>query len=251
MLRVETPSVAPAKGGLLNLAQINGATPSHFTVDGITFFDSTLGPVRLYETGVDKLFDADLEVAVDNQFTVYKGYQANLVSPKDAMAEAERLFTAGESVAVEEAIQALVLNVAATDITPTPGTPVTPTMALGLLEQHAGETFAALPLLHTNRFGVVALGSHARHDGDNGRIYTRQGTPVANGAGYGTTGPGAVEAGAGEFWMYVTGPIVFWRDAQPTSVTGGDHKTNLVTALVERTYTAHAYQFAAAILATV
>jgi hypothetical protein len=212
LLTVEAPTFAPAKGGLLAVANVIPGANGHI-LSGVVYDSPVCGTARALGDWCDpdedpKVFDG-LDSTMGAPFGIYKGIECGLFSaPYDT--EARRSLELGASVAIETGVQISLLNVEATDITPTPGTAVTPTLGLGLLEQHAGTVYGGLPTLHVNRLGTVVLGSHVRHEGDTGRLYTRQGTPIANGAGYGATGPGGGVAAAGEFWMYMTGQVNLW-----------------------------------------
>jgi hypothetical protein len=146
--------------------------------------------------------------------------------------------TNGMSHAVEEAVQALLLNPVAVDLTPTPGTAVTDSRAaLGILEQYAGSRYRGLPVIHANRY-AVALFRDLEVDTSNWRIHTTQGTPVSNGSGYGQVGPGDVLATATQAWIYVSGQVNIWQGSTEV-ITGLDIEHNRRNTLAETRFLAN------------
>jgi hypothetical protein len=82
---------------------------------------------------------------------------------------------------------------------------------------------------------------------DDFLLHTIHGTPVISAAGYGTAGPGAAVAGAGQAWLYVTGKITIWKG--PGGVYEAyDLEGNRVYGLAEATYVPTIECFSAAIL---
>jgi hypothetical protein len=109
----------------------------------------------------------------------------------------------------------VVLQTAATDVTPTPGTKVGVTEALALLEQNMADCYGGTPWIHVPR-GLVAIMAAAHLLDDDldsrGRLRTKAGSIVVAYAGD-NTGPDGTEAAAGEAWMYATGAVKVWRGA--------------------------------------
>jgi hypothetical protein len=240
---IDTPVREGVRGGLLSVAQVVDA-PKEALYLGVKYLqgDDT-PPVPVPDAGADKDF-AIFEDAVEAEpFTLYKGVEYAMLLGEQADVAAQ--FTAGETYGVEKALQAGVLNTLATDITPTPGTPVTNIKyAIGLLEQYAADNYAGLPLMHGNRT-AVALASDFIEDAGSFKLHTKQGTPIANGGGYGPAGP--VAAGAGEAWLYISGGVTILRG--PLDVYPAHNlKGNRTLALAERTYVPVVDSFVAAIL---
>lgn len=234
MYAIEAPEVKEAHGGLLAVANVVRSAEGRTFIEGVTY-ESTQGTVtREYVEGEDKEFDLDTEVTSE-EFTLYKGVDSALFVDTASQTEARNLFGAGETVAVEAAVQRLLLNPVAVDITPTPGTAVTNLRgALGLLQQAAGKAITGQPLIHSNLLGTELM-RDLKVDGDS--LATKQGTPIANGAGYGATGPGGLVAAAGTAWVYISGQVNLWV-SNINAVETQDLKKNRNIILVEAQYVA-------------
>lgn len=248
MFKVEAPKVLlPARGGLLPVANVITEQAEVAAYHGVAYDGIPCGHSKpIPEPGEDKEFDTLPEIE-GVLFGVYRGIETPLLLGTPETATASELFGAGESFAVETAIQTLLLNPEAVDLTPTAGTPVTNLKAaLGILEQYASERYTGVPTLHGNRY-VTALMEELQVDDSTWKLHTQQGTPVANGGGYGSTGPDGVEAPAGAGWLYVSGQVNIWQ-GQPHLIEATDTKTNRNYVLAEATYAATVECFAAAIL---
>jgi hypothetical protein len=240
---IDAPVRESIRGGLLSVARVIDA-PKEALYVGVKYLrgDNT-PPVPVPDIGEDKEF-AIFEDAVEAEpFTLYKGVDYAMLL--GAQTDVAGHFTAGESYGVEKALQAGVLNDQATDLTPTAGTPVTNIKyAIGLLEQYAADSYVGLPILHGNRQAVALMGQYVTDTGGF-KLFTKQGTPIANGGGYGPDGPDT--AGAGEAWLYITGGITILRG--PLDVYPAHNlKSNRNLALAERTYVPVVDSFVAAIL---
>lgn len=192
-----------------------------------------------------KIFD-QLGIVTGGPFSVYRGIDLSQFERDMAEGNVRDAFGAGESWAVERAIQETVFNTRAVDITPTAGTAVTNRkQALGLLEQYAADRYSGLPLIHSNRFGTNILDPEV--DPETWALNTKQGTPVANGGGYGPTGPGGAIAPAGTAWAYVSGQVNIWK-GDVFVAPANDLYSNRMIALAEATYVPTVETFVAAIL---
>jgi hypothetical protein len=240
---IDTPVREGVRGGLLSVARIVDA-PKEALYLGVKYLqgDET-PPAPVPDIGEDKEF-AIFEDAVEAEpFTLYKGVEYAMLLGEQTDVAAQ--FNAGETYGVEKALQAGVLNDLATDLTPTSGTPVTNIKyAIGLLEQYAADSYGGLPLLHGNKV-AVSLMSVFISDTGGLKLFTKQGTPIANGGGYGPDGPDT--AGAGEAWLYISGGVTILRG--PLDVYPAHNlKGNRTLALAERTYVPVVDSFVAAIL---
>lgn len=183
----------------------------------------------------DKVFDQSAGYGDSIEFQTYRGIEDALLLGEDPAALARDAFSAGESFAVETAVQSLLLNPDAVDLTPVPGTGVTNVKAaLGLLEQWIAENYSGKPLLHTNKLGAELI--FDRIAGAD-PLTTVNGTPVVSGGGYTTAGPGAVAAGATEAWLYVSGQINLWQGSL-TIQSAPKTASNRDFGLAERAYAA-------------
>lgn len=249
MFTVEAPKVLlPARGGLLAAANVITEDADRAAYFGVSYEGVPCGHSKeIPPEGTDKEFDTK-PLVEGVEFGVYRGLQGPLLMSKDSDTQAlEALFEGGESFAVERAVQRLLLNPGAVDLTPAAGAPVTNLKAaLGMLEQYASETYSGVPLLHANRY-VTALMDELQVDQSTWKIHTQQGTPVANGGGYSKTGPGGLVAPEGAGWLYVSGQVNLWRDKLQV-VESRDLESNTNHALVEAVYSASLECFAAAIL---
>lgn len=247
MYKVEAPKVlSPARGGLLPLANVITQDAAIAAYHGVTYEAPAAGRSRTVPAaGASKVFDKS-EIVEGVEFGIYRGLDSALLMGTSTDQIARDLFEGGETFAVEEAVQRLLLNPNAVDLTPTPGTPVTNVKAaVGLLSQYAAEQYTGLPLLHANRYITELLDLEV--DESNWTLHSQQGTPVANGGGYGAEGPDELEAGAGQGWLYISGQVNLWRGATDI-VPASDLKDNRHLVLAEAAYAAAVDTFVAAIL---
>lgn len=222
-----------AVGGLLGVAntvQSDGLE----TYYGVQYLSILSGHSRVYTEGVEKVFDK-LPTVEGDKFTLYRGIETSLLMQSGVGdPEVLRAFHASAGYGIEQHVQTL-MNTEATDITPVPGTPVTNIKAaVGLLEQYAADRYAGLPLLHGNKLAVELI-PELRVEGD--KLFTVNGTPVANGAGYGPDGPGSLTADPTEAWLYITGQINIWQESVEV-IEGPALKENRNRHLAEGTYVA-------------
>jgi hypothetical protein len=120
----------------------------------------------------------------------------------------------------------------AVDLTPTPGTSVSPIAAVGLLEEalgaHLGRSY-----LHVGLRGATFLPATA----DGNVLRTKLRSVVVPGSGYPGTGPDGTAAPAGSTWVYGTGPVTVWLGAPNVPADGAeviDRNTNTRTIRAER-----------------
>jgi hypothetical protein len=174
--------------------------------------------------------------------------------------EAERVFGVGESFAVETALRTTrfveegsgtPLWEAPPDLTPTPGTAVSPEVGVALLEAEAATLYAGVPTLHV----PVTIGSLLAQRQSlveaGGMLTTRLGSKVAVGAGYeDSTGPDGTDAAAGTKWLYATGEVLILQ-GETIVPDVPVNLTNDAIAMVQRPYVAAIDCFAAAVLVEV
>lgn len=109
---------------------------------------------------------------------------------------------------------------------------------LGLLQDALADQYGGQGVLHSPRQVEPFFPDSVRLEGAN--LVTRLGNVLSFGAGYPNESPAGVAAGAGQAWLYATGPVVVRRST--VKPVGGylesvDGLVNTVTRFVERTYT--------------
>ncbi len=194
-----------------------------------------------------KLF-AQVGLAEGDSFTVYKGVECHYLG-EELVSWAERALEIGENRAVEEGVLRSSLAVASTvDLTPTPGTAVSITQAVAIFERYAALNYGGTPVIHAARSTTVWALDQGAFSSKDPEIRTKQGIPVANGAGYESNlGPNGLPAAAGKAWLYMTGPITLLKG----SVSAGQADAvehNRRVALAERTWLPLVSCFAVAVL---
>lgn len=125
------------------------------------------------------------------------------------------------------------------------GTAVTPDVGLALLEDAIGATGQAGLIHATNAVASAWNGSSGGYGVEDygGTLYTTANrTPVAVSGGYiGATPRFGTAAGAGQAWVYATGPVQIRREPDvflnaPSLKESMDRENNLVTYRAERIY---------------
>jgi len=194
------------------------------------------------------------------QFAAYGGVQCKAIGLDQAEfeAEVERVFSLGESTAVERALMSVRflaneddLWEAPVDITPDSGA-VKPGVGVALLEGFAANEYVGQPTLHMPRTIASLLLGVDGVEAKDGVLRTKLGAKIAAGTGYDfpNLSPTGVEATAGEKWLYATGSV--WIGRGPLEVRQAmAHTDNDVFVLAERPYIAAVDCFAAAIRVTV
>lgn len=250
MAEIDTPVLAPStRPNLLDAANVIDGAP------GYQFLEEHLYETRLVAPdnrdipaeGEEKVFgDRDgVEHTETKLFGAYRGANEQLMRGVGyGSSEVGELFTLGEALFVEGKVQELLLNPAATDITPTPGTPVTNIKAaIGLLEQWIATRYLYRPTISGDLLAVNLI----EDTKPPSSLETTAKTPIALAAGYGADGPGAVVAAEGQAWLYIHGQVNIWRSATAT-YPAQDLINNRELHLVERQYAASLDGPAAAIL---
>jgi hypothetical protein len=234
---IDAPAVTSATGGLLDVANVITDQADSLAFHGVKHRLTLDGHTRTVPApGTDKTFD-EVEYGEGVEFATYRGIESALLLGEDAAAIAEEAFSAGETFAVEQAVQDLLLNPNAVDLTPVPGTAVTNVKAaIGLLEQWMRENYTGLPLLHTNLFGS-SLALELVTSGGSDPLRTVNGTVISVGGGYGTAGPGGGTATGKQAWLYISGQVNLWKGSLNLP-EAADLPGNRKFALAERAYAA-------------
>ncbi len=212
-------------------------------------------PAKTYETGIP--------LVQSFPFTVYGSFKCSPVGNWDrAVERAQAHLETGEERAVELEIArnnvhtGLGLTAAgATNITPTPGTPVTVQQGIALLESYIGANSNGSGVILGNRRDVTLANSAGQLIiPSDSRLHTILGTPVAALSGFdGKTGPNNVAAAAGNAWLFATGKIHAHRSEVFTPADRSESlktATNDLEVLAERTYEISWECFTAGVLVT-
>ena len=240
MVSIEAPQLKPVtRKTLLDTANVITDAPAYTLMQALKYEPRIMGGTnRPVPTGKDekKTFEKrTAENVTPKLFQAYRGLDESLLNGVGAAGpELEALFTAGEPLFVEERVQELLLNPAAVDITPTPGTALTDAKAvLGLLEQWMATRFLYQPTLSGNLLAVNLI-----QPGVPTITETPHGAPIASAAGYGAVGPDGLEAGPGEAWLYISGQINIWTGSPAKAVSASNLERNRDLTLVEKSYAA-------------
>lgn len=239
MVYLEAPQLTPVtRKTLFDVANVITDAPAYALMTALKYqpriMDGANRPIPTGE-GEKKVFDKRTgEDITPELFTAYRGLDESLLNGAGAgAAELEALFTAGEPLFVEDRVQDLLLNPVAEDITPAGGAVTNAKAAIGLLEQWMASRFLYQPTLSGN-----LLAANLIQPGTPYVTETMHGAPIASAAGYGDVGPGGVEAGEGEAWLYISGQINIWTGSTPTAVSGSYLERNRDFSLVEKSYAA-------------
>lgn len=260
---IEAPTVAPAAGGLYAVAEVRDNADPHIGASGVTYLSENCGVASSLEDPACLTADAratktfgEIDVIAADPFGVYKGVECTYMGDDDSD-WARRGLELTEHIAVEQALPAL-LFAGATDLTPSPGTPLTVTQGIALLEGWAGANYGGTPVLHMDRqVAAIGLAETVLINDLNYTITTKQGSLVANGGGYlDMADPSGAAPAAGEAWIYITGAVVVTRTPVFTTrvVPGTDAdggRLNLQRALAERMIAVTAECILAAVLVEV
>lgn len=193
--------------GSFGLNASEGLWPSYNCLD-------TLVPTELCPDPVQTKQFSQAEWIPSFDFAVYGGVYCTVVGldQSDMQNEVRRVFALNEGKGVERALAATRFVAdnqteprwdAPTDLTP--GTAITPAVALALLEGYAAAHYAGMPTIHMPRAAASILNERIVWEGD--KAYTRAGSKVAFGGGY-----DSLDAPASLEWdMYATGEVYVER----------------------------------------
>jgi hypothetical protein len=199
-----------------------------------------------------KTYREGTPLTVATPFTVYGSFKCSPIGRwDDAYKRAEDHLLAGEERAVEAEIalgaihtSAFLTDANSVDITPTPGTPVSVTQGVALLEEYLGANHHSTGVIVGNRRDIllaVAADAVCCPKNTDTALYSGLGTPVAALAGFdGRTGPNADPAGTNEAWLFGMGRPIIRRSevffTPPNRNQALSQRTNDFEVLAERTY---------------
>lgn len=266
-VEVNGPLVVPRTIGLFTVANVSTPADSHWEVAGVTWDDelctqafSTISLCPPDDEDLDpKVADRSFSFCCADPFIVYGSYDCPPVgrSANEAFDVATRRLLALEERAVEAAFWLGVTSdgeaispslnlgnatceIDPDDLTPTGGA-VSPVAGIATLESVLADCVPGVGVIHAN-YGLAAYLANADLLLQDERGYhTPTGQRIALGAGYdGSVGPGGVVAGAGETWVFATGPVAVWRSdiflTPPRLDEAVDRSLNNVRVYAERVY---------------
>lgn len=243
MLRIEAPTAQPEKGGLLAHVTPSTSVDNFAFHEGVAFESVLAGtPQQAPAFGAEKTF-GQIDAVEFEPFAVYSGIESSIVDDEDAARDRlKEAFEGNLSKAIESGIQQTILNPKGEALSDAAST--NPRLVLGLLEQWASENLGTRVMIHTNKLGASMLRDLK---GDDGVLRTKQGNLVANGGGYGATGPGGVEATQTQAWVYVSRIPTIYR-TETNIVEGRKLTQNRYHALAEAEFVPIVEGQAAAVL---
>jgi hypothetical protein len=240
-VRIEAPPVVPARGGLLSTATVHPEWDSHhgFGIEYQSFLCGTgstvQGPCGVVVPGLvvdtPPKETSGSAVAFGYPFAIYAGIQCDLIGgPYGDKAQAK--LTGSEDYLVSKGFYEIAMlgqgygvPVQTANALPDAAVPGDLAEVIGELEQYAALRYAGTPVLHMNRrvAAIAFASSYLEVDQLTGLVQTKQGTPVANAAGY----PDGV--------IFITGQINAWRGPVNTFEVPAQ-MSNQSIALAERLY---------------
>lgn len=204
---VEVAAPAPKVGGLFTAATVIDSTDPHdllgaeYQTDACTFAEHWSAgncgygfpPTPCNPTpnrGPTLKEFRGLDLVTGDPFTIYDGIDCELVgAPSDHYrGRVEASLRLKEQKAAEEHVAGLLLALATTE------SAADVVEAIAEAEAWLAENYAGLGVIHMDR-RTAALAGDALEVGLDGRLSTRQGTPIANGAGYKALGGAVVASG--------------------------------------------------------
>jgi len=229
-LYVAAEDVQPLPYGLFSVSVVHDAGDGHWQ-QGTEWEPQPCGPAKIWGcptcaqnnalSAPNKVPTTGVALRQAFPYVVYGSFQCSPIGNWDRGFErARQMLENGAERAVEGEFalatvshSASLTDAAAIDITPTPGTPVTVTQGIALLEQYIGANAPGEGvLLASRREATIAISDHLIEPNDaHTQLLTKLDTPMAAMGGFNArTGPNGVAAGAGQAWIFALGsrPIV-------------------------------------------
>lgn len=255
---VEAVANEPLKYGIFSVSEI--ATGDGHWQQGVEWEPGLCGPASTYDcptcaqndggTAPAKTYnDEGVPLEDASPFTVYASFKCSPIGNWSRAEERalQALYT-GEERAVETILAAgahtgarALYGASTTDITPTPGTPVTVQQGIALLEQYIGENGKGQGVIVGSRRDITLAATEHLVECTETGLYTPLRTPIAALAGIdGKTGPNNDAPEANEAWLWALGsrPRIWRSEAWTTSDREHslDIQTNDLEILAERNY---------------
>jgi len=253
------PTPMPTEFGLYSVATVVDSNDAH-AQGGVQYEPLGCGEVAAVSaacgTAGGPEMPATVELDADRfvrsvAFTVYAGPSADLISHRadELSTMARNWLTLGEQHGAERGFwtgaplvddDSAALHLAAGDaVEVLAADPVPGKLALGLLEEALGDRVLGRGVIHVPRVAFPFLPDTAAN---GGRMQTKLRTDLAVGTGYTGSAPDGTARGAGEAWLYGTGPVKITR-GEVFDVGGTDARrlldrsTNRIAVLAGRMLT--------------
>jgi hypothetical protein len=180
-----------------------------------------------------KIIRQGTDFSVGSPFLVYESARCLAMGYTDADTKARRRLALHEQHYVETRVSAVEFAGAerlnSSNAYPSMG------RAVAALEDVIADWFGGIGVVHVPRFAYAGLAADMMIARDGPRMRTPLDNLVAIGAGYSGNGPDGAPAGAGQAWIYATGPVIAYR-SEVIAREEFDHQRNLRTAVAERSY---------------
>lgn len=272
-LYVPAQDVRPLPYGLFSVSDMHEMSDGHWG-QGVEWEPQPCGPASVWGcptcaqnnagNAANKTPTTGVALRQGFPFTVYGSFQCSPIGNWDrAFERAQEMLTNGEERAVEGELgfgshiaSPALASASSVDATPTPGTPVTVTQGIAILEQYIGANSPGEGvILGSRREITIAMANRLVRPNDaHTQLITKLDTPVAAFGGYDfRTGPNGVAAGAGNAWIFALGsaPRV-WRGPIFMNPDVREHAlrttNNNLIVLAERNYIVGFDCFAAGVL---
>jgi hypothetical protein len=261
-LYVPAQDVRPLPFGLFSVADMHQEADGHWG-QGVEWQPQSCGPASVWGcptcsqnnagNAPNKTIVAGVPLSQAFPFTVYGTFQCSPIGNwDDAVERSRQVLVNGEERAVElefatgsHSASPSLIAASAIDITPTPGTAVSVSAGVALLESYIGANAPGEGVIIANRReATLAASAHLVHQNplDMNQLVTKLQTPVAAIGGFNArTGPNNVAAVGSNAWMFALGSAPrIWRGpifTNPDTREAGLRTTNNnLTILSERNY---------------
>ena len=253
-LYVAAPTITPARYGLVSAADLVVESDPHFA-NGVEFEQNPCGPAKLApnecvtEPEDARTVDDGIDLVESGPITVYNGFTCRAVGVDEAqmLDRARKALAGGEWAAVEKAVWSLgdplrlmndgAVEGAETEVLTTDA--VSLVKGIGLLEEHLGEQYGGVGVIHAPRAVAGFAAERRQIDVEAGHKVTTLGTRWSFG-NYPNTGVDGVAAAVDTAWLVATGAVAVRRsEVKPKPVSFAEamnRRTNEIFAIAERTY---------------